>query len=119
MANYNRGGQVFRSVTVGGVEIVAMVVGEMERVYDGVQSLTLTGTSQSPTVPSGATHALIYADGGTVNDYARDWHGTTPTASVGKKLKDHEELASAQPAAFRALNGSGTVTLRIEFYHYA
>jgi hypothetical protein len=79
----------------------------------------LTGSSQSLTLPSGATHALIYAEGATVNDFARYWHVTTPSSTVGKKLKDHEELSTAQPAQFRALNGSGTVTLRVEYYHYA
>jgi hypothetical protein len=116
---YTRGNETFQSTSVAGVHIPAMLVGELQRIYDGVQSLLLTGTAQNLTVPSQSTHALIYAEGATANDYARYWHVSTPTATVAKKLKDHEELSSAQPSVFRALNGSGTVTLRVEYYHYA
>lgn len=103
-----------------GKDILAQVVlaGVHRRAYLGTQSLTLTGSAQTLTVPAGtpATLADIYAEGATVNDYARYWHGSTPTASVGKKLKDDQELQSADPSSFSAINGSGTVTLRIEYY---
>jgi hypothetical protein len=117
--DYTRANEVFRATELASKKMPINLVGEHVRVYDGVQTLVLSGTSQNLTVPSGATHALIYAEGATVNDFARYWHGTTPTSSIGKKLKDHEELSSAQPSQFRSLNGSGTVTLRVEFYHYA
>jgi hypothetical protein len=105
----------------GGQDIVAQVVlaGVHKRVYVGTQSLVLTGAAQSLTVPAGtpATFADIYAEGATANDYARYWHGgSVPTASVGKKLKDDNEIQSADPSTFQAINGSGTVTLRIEYY---
>jgi hypothetical protein len=104
-----------------GKPIIAQVVlaGEHKRVFDGIQSLVLTGTAQNLTVPTGATHAMIYAEGATVNDLARYWHGSTPTASAGKRLKDHEEIATASPSTFSAINSVGTVTLRVEYYHYA
>jgi hypothetical protein len=110
--------------TESGTPIIAQVVAaaELYRVYDGHESLTLTGTSQAlADKPAASTHATIYAEGATVDDYARYWEDTVdaaPTASVGKKLKDHEEMACASPTTFRALNGSGTVTLRVSYYHY-
>lgn len=110
--------------TDGGLPVIAQVVvaSEHVRIYDGHESLTLTGTSQGfADKPAASTHATIYAEGATANDYARYWEDTVdaaPTSSVGK-LKDHEEIASASPSTFRALNGSGTVTLRISYYHYA
>jgi hypothetical protein len=104
----------------GSIYSQVIVAGENVRVFDGVQSLVLTGSAQALTVPSGATHCLIYAEGATSADYARYWQtGATPTSGAGKKLKDHEEIACASPANFKGINGSGTTTLRIEYYHYA
>lgn len=105
-----------------GKDIIAQVVAAAEhvRVYDGIQSLVLTGTSQSLTPQGVATHCTIYAEGATSSDFARYWEdGSTPTSSVGKRLKDHEEIACSSPTTFKAINGSGTVTLRISYYHYA
>jgi hypothetical protein len=103
-----------------GKDIVAQVVlaGIHKRVYLGTQSLALTGASQALTVPAGTPSAFadIYAEGSTANDYARYWHGSTPSATVGKKLKDDQEVQSADPGSFNAINGSGTVTLRVEYY---
>jgi len=106
------------SVPIG---LQVMLAGEHERVHDGIQSLTLSGSSQTLTVPGGATHALIYMEAtAPTTDFARYWHGATaPTASVGKKLKDHEEIVSADPANFRVIVGTGGGILRIEYYHYA
>ena len=122
MANYTRQGSSFRSITVGGVEIPTLVVGAHQRTYKGTQSLTLTGTAQTLTVPSGATFADIYCEGTTAGtDFCRFWHGgSVPTSTVGVKLKDHEIVTTADPATFRALNGSGsgTCTLRIEYFAY-
>lgn len=106
---------------VGGIDAVAQVVlaGVHKRVYVGVQTLVLTGASQSLTVPAGipAVFADIYAQGATATDYARYWHGgTTPTATTGKKLGDNTEIQSVDPSTFKAINGSGTVTLIIEYY---
>ena len=82
--------------------------------------MTLTGSSQALTVPGGETHALIYAQGAADTDVARYWEGgAAPTSSVGKRLKDHEEVVTATPSTFHAINESGTITLRIEYYHYA
>jgi hypothetical protein len=104
-------------------DIVAQVVAAAEhvRVFDGVQSLTLSSTSQTLTVPSNATHCLIYNEAtAPATDFARYWQdGTAPTSSVGKKLKDHEEIACASPSTFKAINGVGGNVLRVEFYHYA
>lgn len=102
--------------------IIAQVIvaAEHVRIYDGIQSLVLTGTAQAITPAGVATHATIYAEGATTDDYARYWeNGTNPTSSVGKKLKDHEEIACAAVGTFKAINGVGTVTLRISYYHYA
>lgn len=104
----------------GGKDILAQVVlaGVHKRTYLGVQSLILTGVAQTLTVPAGTPASLadIYAEGATVNDFARYWHGATPTGSVGKKLSNDQEIQSADPASFSAINGSGGVTLRIEYY---
>ena len=112
-----------RGTGAGSLPIALQVIlaGEHERVHDGIQSLTLSGTSQTLTVPGGATHALIYNEATTpASDFARYWHGATaPTSSVGKKLKDHEEIVSADPANFRVINGVGGGVLRVEYYHYA
>jgi hypothetical protein len=117
--DYTRANEIFRAKEVASKKMPIHMVGEHVRVHDGIQSLTLSGTAATLTVPSGATHALIYAEGSADTDYARYWHGATnPTNSVGKKLKDHEEISSASPANFRAINGAGTVTLRVEYYHY-
>lgn len=104
-----------------GSDTVAQVVlaGVHKRVYVGTQTLVLTGASQTLTVPGGipAVFADIYAEGATAADYARYWHGgTVPTSTVGKKLGDNNEIQSVDPSTFRALNGSGTITLRIEYY---
>lgn len=94
-------------------------VGAHVRTYKGVQSIAATASSQLLTVPSGATHCDIYAEGGSSSDFVRYWHGSTsPTASAGKKLKDHEEIASSSPANFRFIASSGSVTLRVEYYSY-
>lgn len=101
-------------------DIISQVVltGIHKRTYLGVQSLVLTGASQALTVPAGTPAALaeVYAEGATVNDYARYWHGSTPTATVGKKLKDDQELQSASPGDLNFINGSGTITLRAEYF---
>lgn len=105
-----------------GKPIIAQVVAAAEhvRVYDGIQSLVLTGSSQTITPQGSATHATIYAEGATANDVARYWEdGSTPTASVGKRLKDHEEISCSSLSTFKAINQTGTVTLRISYYHYA
>jgi hypothetical protein len=96
-----------------------VLVGEFVRVYDGVQSLSLSGTAQSLTVPGTATHAYIVCEGSAAADYARVWHGATPTSSVGIKLFDGQGMPSAAPEELEAIVGSGTLTLRIEYYHYA
>lgn len=104
-----------------GKDVIAQVVlaGVHKRTYLGTQNLALTGSAQSLTVPAGTPAAFgdIYSEGGTTNDYARYWHGgTTPTATNGKKLKDDQEIQSADPGSFSAIVGSGAVTLRIEYY---
>jgi hypothetical protein len=110
-----------RSRDVGsGIQAQVTMAGEHTRVYDGVQTLTLTTTAQSLTVPGSATHATIYCEGASGTDFARYWHGTAPTATAGKKLKDHEEIASASPASFQAIigTGGGSPKLLVEYYHY-
>lgn len=116
--NYTRGSETFRSTEVGGLHQPHVLVGAKQRTYKGVQSLVLTTTAQSLTVPGTATHADIYMEGGAADYYCRYWHGTAPTSTVGKKLKDHEEISSASPATFQAILASGTGTLRVEFYAY-
>lgn len=110
---------VIRTEDVGGKHLQVTLVGAHVRTYKGTQSLTLSGTAQTLTVASGGTHADIYCEGATSSDYARFWHaGSTPTASVGVKLKDHEIVQTADPGTFRAINGSGSCTLRVEYYAY-
>lgn len=104
-----------------GKDILAQVVlaGVHKRTYLGVQSLTLTGSAQTLTVPAGtpATFADIYCEGGGATDFGRYWHGgVTPTAAVGKRLYNDQELQSADPGSFSAIVGSGTPILRVEYY---
>ena len=45
---------------------------------------------------------------------------TAPTASTGKRLKDHEEIQVSSLSTFHAIIGAGTtIVLRIFYYHYA
>lgn len=118
MADYGRGGQTFRSVTKSGVEFPVIAAAAHTRTYTGVQSLTLSASSQALTVPANTEFADIYFEGGSSSDYARFWHGSTPTASAGVKLKDDGLLQSADPSSFRAILGSGSGTLRVEYYRY-
>ena len=105
-----------------GLHAHVMLAGEHIRIFDGVQSIGDSTSSQSLTVPGASTHCLIYCEGSDADDYVRYWQdGTAPAAGTGKKLKDHEEIACAAPASFRFIRGSGstTCTLRVEYYHYA
>lgn len=103
-----------------GLHLQLVAAGEHVRVFDGVQSLTLTSSSQTLTVPGSATHALIYSEGAASTDCARYWQdGTAPTASVGKRLFDDQEMGCASPSTFKAIIGAGSPILRIEYYHYA
>lgn len=117
--HYSRSEQV--GTGAGSLPIIAQVVlaGAHKRTYFTPQNLTLTGTAQTLSVPANATLADIYAEGATTNDVARYYHGGTPTSSVGKRIKDHEEISSAAPASFSAINQTGTITLRVEYYNYA
>jgi|KBSMisStaDraftv2_1062788.scaffolds.fasta_scaffold422717_2 hypothetical protein len=108
----------------GALQGQVVVVAEHVRVYDGVTSIALTATAAGlGTIPPAATHALIYAEGAAATDYCRYWQdsSTNPTPTSGKRLKDHEEMSCASPSVFKAINGSGSgaITLRVEFYHYA
>ena len=117
--NYARGGQTFRSEDKSSVQFPVVLAGAHVRTYYTPQSITSSGTSQSLTVPSGAEFADIYCDSATDTDYVRFWHGSqAPTSSVGVKLKAHEVIQSADPSTFRFIAGSGTPTLRVEFYKY-
>jgi hypothetical protein len=115
-------GRTMRTRDKSGIDIQVVAAGAHKRTYKGQQNLVLSGTSQALTVPAGAEFADIYGEGATANDVARYWHtgggGADPTATVGKKLKDHEEISTADPATFEAINSTGTTTLRIEYYAY-
>lgn len=118
--DYQRQGQTFRAEDFGSVLFPVVLAGAHVRTYVGTQSLTASSSSQTLTVPSGATFADVYFEGAASTDFVRFWHGgSTPTASVGVKLKDHEIVQTADPATFRAILGSGSGTLRIEYYKYA
>lgn len=117
--NYTRQGQTFRSEDVGGNQLPVLLVGAHVRVYDGVQSLAVTGTAQTLTVPGGATHADVVCEGSASTDYLRYWHGSAPTSGIGVKLKDGELLETAAPSSLQVITGSGTLTCRVEYYHYA
>lgn len=117
--NYDRQSQTFRAEDKSSVLFPVVLVGAQVRTYVGVQSIASTSASQSLTVPSGAELADIYCDSGTDTDYVRYWHNSqAPTSSVGVKLKAHEVVQSADPATFRFIAGSGTPTLRVEYYQY-
>jgi len=106
---------------LSGEKIQILSVGAHVRTYKGIESITVTGTAGILTVPLGATHADILAEGAASTDFIRYWHGgNNPTSTIGKKLKDHEEIISADPSSFRHIlgSGSGTVVLRIEYYAY-
>jgi len=118
--NYTRQGETYRAVEVSGVKSPVVLVGAHSRVYDGIEVLTLTASAQSLTVPGGATHADVYCSGAVTSDYARYWHGgTSPTVGTGVKLKDGELLESASPGSLKAIIGSGSPVLSIEYFHYA
>lgn len=118
--NYTRQGQTFRAEDFSSVIFPVVLAGAHVRTYVGTQSITSTGSSQSLTVPSGATFADVYCDSSTDTDYVRYWHGgSTPTTTVGVKLKAHEVVQTADPATFRFIAGSGTPALRVEYYKYA
>lgn len=105
-----------------GLHLQHVVAGEKVRVSDGDATLTLTGSSQAlPSIPGTATHATVYADFAADTDIARYLEGNTaPTASTGKRLKDHEEIGVASLSTFHAIIGQGTtLVLRIFYYHYA
>lgn len=96
------------------------LVGAVERVYDSTTSLTLTGASLAlPSIPATARFADVYCEGASSTDYGRYWETGTPTASVGKKLKDDVEITVCSLASFRAIIGTGTPILRIAYWHYA
>lgn len=124
-SNFSRLGESYRAVDLvsSGVRTPVLLAGAHVRTYvDNPQTLTVTSSAQALTVPSGATFADIYCEGTASTDFVRFWHGSTnPTASVGQKLKDHEVIASADPSTFSVIlgTGSGTCTLRVEFYKYA
>ena len=115
---YVRGAETFSTSDLSGVKRPRNVVAEDTRIHDGVESIAMTAGVKTLTVPAGATHALIYFEGAATSDIVRYWHGTNPTASVGKRLLDHEEISSAAPADFRAITSVGSGTLRVEYYHY-
>ena len=97
------------------VEVYASV-----RVYDGTASQTLTATAAAlPSIPANARFADVYCEGAASTDYARYWETGTPTAAVGKKLKDDAEINVASLASFRAIIGAGAPVLRIAYWHYA
>lgn len=114
--HFNRNEQVG---TQSGKPIISQVVlaGVHKRAYKGVQSLVLTSTAQALTIPAGspAVFADVYCEEVTTG-FARYWHGATPTATVGKRLYNHEEIQSASPADILAIIGSGAPVLRCEFY---
>jgi hypothetical protein len=120
VADYQRQGQTFRAEDFSGILFPVVLAGTHVRTYVGTQNLTLTASAQTLTVPSGATHADIYAEGASTSDRCRYWHGgTVPTSSVGNRLGDHELISTADPATFRAINSVGNITLRVEYYKYA
>jgi hypothetical protein len=121
--NFDRQSQTFRAEEKSSVLFPVVLVGAQVRTYVGTESITSTGSSQGLTVPSGAEFADIYceSDADTSTDYVRYWHNSeAPTSTVGVKLKDHEVLQSGDPSTFRFMsgNGSGTCTLRVEYYKY-
>jgi hypothetical protein len=117
--NYTRAGQSFRSEDKSSVQFPVLLVGAHVRTYVGVQTLVLTSSSQALTVPALAEFADIYCEGSSSLAVARFWHnGQVPTSSAGIRLKDHEVIQSADPSTFRAINETGTCTLRVEYYRY-
>ena len=63
--------------------------------------------------------ADVYCEGGTDTDFVRFWHGANPTVVTGKKLGNDQELATADPGSLQFTQGTGTATLRVEYYYYA
>jgi hypothetical protein len=124
MANYTRQNEIFGSKGAGSSGdpyIPDVLVGAKQRVYDSVVSQSVTTTSASlSTIPAAATHAEIVCEGASSTDFVRFWPAATaPTSSVGMKLFDGQVYDCAAPSSFRVINGSGTNTLRIAYYHYA
>lgn len=122
--NFDRQSQTFRAEDKSSVLFPVVLVGAQVRTYVGTESITSTGSSQGlASIPAGAEFADIYCESGTATstDYVRYWHNSTaPTSTVGVKLKDHEVVQSGDPATFRFMtgSGSGTCTLRVEYYKY-
>lgn len=116
-------GAKLRSTNVSGVtHLQHVLAGEKTRVSDGDATLTLSGSSQAlPSIPGASTHATVYLDAAADTDIARYLEGNTaPTASAGKRLKDHEEIEVSSLSTFHAIIGTGTtLILRIFYYHYS
>lgn len=120
--NFTRQNEIFRSKEISaGLHAPIMIVGAHTRSYvSGAESVSALTASKSLTVPSGATHADIYVEGSASTDYIRFWHdGSTPSSTVGMKAMDGEVIQSASPSTFKAINGSGTCVLRVEYYKYS
>lgn len=121
--NYTRQGQTFRAEDFSNVIFPVVLVGTHVRTYSASpQTLVVSATVQTLTVPAGFTHADIYAQGSAATDFCRYFHGGgIPTGTSGVKLGDHELIASADPSTFRVIQGSGggNITLFVEFYRYA
>lgn len=118
--NYTRQGDTFRAEDLSGIKFPTITAAPHARSYTGKQELTLTGSSQTLTVAGSALFAEITAEGASPGDYCRYWHdGSTPSSSSGVKLVDGETIISYSPATFKAINSSGTVTLRVEYFNPA
>ena len=120
--DFVRQGETFRATEVSSKKLPIFLAGAHARTYYTPQSISASASSQSLTVPAGATHADIYAEGAASTDFVRCWHASqAPTSTVGVRLKDHEVMQSASPSTFRFIlgSGSGATTLRVEYYSYA
>lgn len=80
----------------------------------GYQQLTSLASAATLTVPSGATVALIQAEGQAVR-----WRddGTSPTASVGMLISSGETVPySGSLSAFKVIETAASAKLNVSYY---
>lgn len=101
------------------------LVGAQKRTYLTPETVAVDGTPDPtvltvPSAPNGEdVLADVYCKGSADTDAVEYWHGADPTTTAGKLLKDHEELASADPASLKFTANAGTCSLLVEYYYYA
>ena len=98
--------------SVAALSCQAQIVGHSST--GATQTLTLTGTAQSLTVPAGTVWATICIE--TANARWRD-DGTAPTATVGQPLTSGQCMQYSGPfSAFQMIAQTGSPVATVSYY---